>query len=199
MQRVPDPDSGVVRLVRPADGAVFELRAHVQDKRATDSLHNVTPDPLDYYHHARMLHPDGEMSGRLHGAGCRLRQHFQSAAIDRLSRMRYLDVRFGSPEGSDRQEVSRALFTRALTACSRVSVVYLWDVVCFGRWAKDVAHSLGHPQRYGIVRFREALDELRDWYDAPNKNPPSLPGAGIVTDADRAMLSRAASARRAKS
>ncbi|MFO0271528.1 MAG: DUF6456 domain-containing protein [Gemmatimonadota bacterium] len=169
----------VVRLIRPTDGAVFEMRVHVVDGQPARHARNVTPDPLDYYATARMLSDDEDLAKRRYAAGARLRRDFQGAAIERISKMRYLDVRFGSPEGTDRQQVARLRFTKAITAVSPVSMVYLWDVCCFGKWAKDVAHSLGAPDRYGIVRFREALDELRAFYDGPSKrNPPPLTEAG---------------------
>ncbi len=153
MRRLP---AGVTRrgerLVRAADGAVFERRR----AKTGDYLINTTADPVGWYDRRGVLSEEQVDAAR------RLeRDH--AACVSPMARCRLAPVPVGA--GTRTHAVERFdAYHRAMRAIPPALRPVVWVVCCEGRFAAAWARDARLPARDGIVRLRDGLDALAAHY-----------------------------------
>lgn len=159
MRRLP---AGVARrgdrLVRAADGAVFER----QRTKTREVLINTTADPVGWYDRRGILSPEQvEAARRLE------RDH--AACVSPMARCRLAPVPVGS--GTRTHTVERFdAYHRAMRAIPPGLRPVVWTVCCEGRFAAAWARDARVSARAGIVRLRRGLDALAAYYEARTRS-----------------------------
>lgn len=157
---------GRLQYQRVADAAILEIRQRSAKEGGATHLVNVTAHPLDWYWHRRRLSRDQ------FDAGERLRSDF---VVARRPGFKTTSAEnFGGcymPHDNwrttNKQAEAIRRITVAMEAMSRTSRLFLERVICRGEWANDVARRAGYPDRFGIDRLRESLDDLHHFYARP--------------------------------
>lgn len=158
---------GRLQYQRVADGAILEIQQRSQKEGGATHLVNVTAHPLDWYHHRKAI------TREQFTAADRLRRDFLTAGRPGLKSTS--PDNFGSYfmphdnwKATNKQAEAMRRLAVVMEHMGRVSRIYLEHVVCRGEWANDVAKMQRAPERYGMERLREALDDLAYFYKRPD-------------------------------